>query len=178
MLKKILFVAVLVLAGLFAWIASRPDAYRVSRSLVIAAAPATAYAEVADFHRWEAWSPWGKLDPAMKTTYGGTPGQIGSTYAWTGNDKVGAGRMTVIDEKPGERVYIRLEFLRPFKSQSMTTFKFLPAAAGTEATWTMEGKNDLLGKTMAAFADMDKMIGDDFERGLAQLKAICEARPR
>jgi hypothetical protein len=84
--------------------------------------------------------------------------------------------MTIVDEKPGERVYIRLEFLRPFKSVSTTTFKFLPAPSGTEATWTMEGKNDLLGKAMSAFVNMDKMIGDDFERGLTQLKALCEAQ--
>jgi hypothetical protein len=176
MVKKILLVLVVVLAGLFYWVTTRPEAYRISRARVIDATPAVVYAQVADFHRWDAWSPWAKLDPAMKTTYGGAAGQVGSSYHWTGNDKVGEGRMTVIDERPGSLVYIRLEFLRPFKSVSTSTFKFLPAATGTEVTWIMEGKNDLLGKAMSAFVNMDKMIGDDFERGLTQLKALCEAQ--
>jgi hypothetical protein len=176
MLKKILFVVVLILAGLFYWVTTQPDAYRVTRSRAIDAKPAVVYAQIADFHRWEAWSPWSKLDPGMKTTYAGTPGQVGSSYTWSGNDKVGEGRMTIVDEKPSERVYIRLEFLRPFKSVSTTTFKLLPAPSGTEATWIMEGKNDLLGKAISTFVNMDKMIGDDFERGLSQLKALCEAQ--
>lgn len=177
-MKKILLVVLVILAGLFAYVATRPEAYRITRARAIAVPPEVAFAQVADFHRWEAWSPWGKLDPAMKTTYAGPPGQVGSSYAWTGNDKVGAGRMTIVDEKPGQRVYIRLEFLKPFKSVSTTTFSFLPSAEGTQATWTMEGKNDLMGKAMSAFVDMDKMIGGDFDRGLDQLKAVCEAQAR
>lgn len=175
MLKKLLLAVGMVLAAFAVFIATRPASYRVSRSKAIAAPPLSVYPLVADFHQWEKWSPWAKLDPAMKTTYAGPAAAVGSSYAWSGNDKVGEGRMTIVEAKPGERLRLRLEFLKPFASTNSTEFSFAPKGGGTETSWTMEGHNDFLGKAFSVFMDMDKMIGNDFEKGLAQLKAVAEA---
>src|SRR5205085_450764 len=135
----------------------------------IAAPPAVVQAQIADFHRWDAWSPWAKLDPAMKTTFEGTPGAVGSSYAWTGNDKVGEGRMTLTGVDPGV-VTIKLDFVKPFASTSTSTFQLVPRTSGTEVTWAMEGRNNFVAKAFTMVMDMDKMIGGDFEKGLAQMK--------
>ncbi len=111
----------------------------------------------------------------MKTTYGGPVAAAGSSYAWSGNDKVGEGRMTIVEAKPGERVRIRLEFIKPFASTSSTEFEFAPKGGGTQTTWTMVGHNEFVGKAFSVFMNMDKMIGNDFEKGLSQLKAVAEA---
>ena len=117
---------------------------------------------------------WAKLDPAMKTTYAGPVAAPGSSYSWSGNDKVGEGRMTIVEAKPGERLRLHLEFLKPFASTSSTEFSFTPKAGGTETAWTMEGHNNFLGKAFSVFMDMDKMIGNDFQKGLSQLKAVAD----
>ena len=175
MLKKLLLAAVLVLAAFAVFVASRPGSYRVSRSRTIAAPPLTVYPLVADFHHWERWSPWAKLDPAMKTTYDGPVAAVGSSYAWNGNEKVGEGKMTIVEARPGERLRLRLEFVKPFASTSSTEFTFAAKAGGTETAWTMEGHNDFLGKAFSVFMNMDRMIGNDFEKGLSQLEAVAEA---
>jgi len=174
-LKKLLLAVVVVLAVFAVFVASRPSSYRVSRAQAIAAPPSSVYALVADFQQWDKWSPWAKLDPAMKTTYGGPVAAAGSSYAWSGNDKVGEGRMTIVEAKPGERVRIRLEFIKPFASTSSTEFEFAPKGGGTQTTWTMVGHNEFVGKAFSVFMNMDKMIGNDFEKGLAQLKAVAES---
>jgi len=178
MAKKIFLIvaAVLVLFALF--VATRPATYRVSRAIAISAPPAVVYAQVADFHRWDAWSPWAKLDPAMKTTFAGPVAAPGSSYAWAGNDKVGEGRMTIVEARPGESVAIRLEFIKPFAATSSTDFTFAETGGSTRTTWTMEGHNNFVAKAFAVFNDMDKMIGADFEKGLSQLKAVAESQAR
>ena len=175
MLKKLLLAVVVVLAVFAVFVATRPSSYRVSRSQTIAAAPTSVYSFVADFHQWEKWSPWAKLDPAMKTTYAGPVGAPGSSYEWSGNDKVGEGRMTIVEAKPGERLGVRLEFLKPFAATSSSEFEFVPKAGATQTTWTMVGHNELMAKAFSVFMDMDKMIGNDFDKGLSQLKAVAEA---
>ncbi|HYV66579.1 MAG TPA: SRPBCC family protein [Myxococcales bacterium] len=175
MLKKLLVAVVIVVTIFAVFVATRPASYRVSRSAAIAAPPLSIYPLVADFHQWDKWSPWAKLDPAMKTAYAGPVAAPGSSYSWSGNDKVGEGKMTIVEAKPGERLRLRLEFLKPFASTSATEFSFSPKAGGTETSWTMEGHNDFLGKAFGVFMDMDKMIGNDFEKGLKQLKAVAEA---
>lgn len=175
MIKKLLLAVVVVLAVFAVFVATRPGSYRVSRSKAISAPPTTVYAQVADFHQWEKWSPWAKLDPAMKTSFEGPVGAAGSSYAWTGNDKVGEGRMTIEEARPGERLRIRLEFVRPFASTNSTTFTFAPKSGATETTWTMQGNNGFAGKAFGIFMDMDKMIGNDFDKGLAQLKTVAES---
>jgi hypothetical protein len=178
MVKKLLLAVLVVLVAFAVFVATRPAAYSVSRSTTIAAAPMVVYTQVADFHRWDAWSPWAKLDPAMKTTFAGPVAAPGSSYAWTGNDKVGEGRMTIVDARPGERVAIRLEFIKPFEATSSTEFSFASTGGATQTTWTMEGRNNFAGKLFSIFTDMDKMIGNDFDKGLAQLKTVAEREAR
>ena len=175
MLGKVLVAVAAVVAILAIAVATRPAQYRVERSAVVAAPPAVVYAQIADFHRWEGWSPWARLDPAMKTDYQGPASGKGASYHWAGNAKVGEGRMTITGEKPGEEVAIRLEFLKPWAQVSTTTFALAPEGSGTRVTWTMYGDSDLVGKAMSLVKDFDKMVGPDFERGLSALKALAEA---
>lgn len=178
MLKKILLVVVVVLAVLAVVVATRPDRYEVARSVTVAAPAAVAYGQVADFHRWDAWSPWAKLDPAMKAEYGGPAVGAGATYHWAGNAKVGEGRMTVTAATPASEVVIKLEFLKPMEDTSTTTFAFAPEGGGTRVTWTMAGKLGFVGKAMCLVKNMDQMMGPDFEKGLAALKGVAEAEAR
>jgi len=175
MWKRILLALAVLLAILLVVVATRPSTYRVERSATAAAPADVVYAQIADFHRWAAWSPWEKLDPGMKKTFEGPAMGQGAGYHWSGNDKVGEGSMTVTSARPGEQVVIRLEFLKPWASTNTTTFQLAPEGGGTRVAWIMEGHNDFMGKAVTLFMDMDKMIGADFERGLAQLKSVAEA---
>ena len=175
MLKKILIGAAVVIAAFLAFVATRPAEYTVARELLVPAPAAVAYAQVADFRQWKGWSPWEKLDPQMKTTFEGTPGTVGSVYAWTGNKDVGTGKMTLLEAKSGELVRIELAFVEPFASTAQNTMTFRPEGAGTRVRWTMSGVNNFVGKAMCMFMDMDKMIGNDFEKGLNALKTVAES---
>ena len=174
MLKKILIgILVLVVCGL-AFATTKPDTFSVERRTTINAPPEKVFANINDFHAWEAWSPWAKLDPAMKTTIAGAPSGPGATYEWSGNSDVGSGRMEITNATPSSNVTIKLDFNEPFESHNTTTFALAPAAAGTDVTWTMTGPSNYMSKVMSVFMSMDKMIGGDFEKGLAQLKAVSE----
>ena len=175
MWKKILLVAAAAVVLLVGAVATRPSEYRVQRSAVVAAPPDVAWAQVSDFGRWPPWSPWARLDPAMKTTVAGAPGVPGHSYEWSGNKEVGKGKMTLTAATPGERVDIDLRFLEPWEGQSVTTFTFAPDGAGTRVTWTMSGKSNFAMKAMTLFVDMDKAIGKDFEKGLAALQGVAAA---
>ncbi len=172
MMKKILIAVGVILAGLAIVIALQPSAYRINRSTVIAAPQASVFAFVNDFHNWDSWSPWAKLDPAMKKAFEGSPAGVGAVYTWAGNNDVGEGRMTLVESHPAERIGIKLEFLKPFYSTSMTQFTFKPTEGGTAVNWEMSGHNGFVEKAFCLFVSMDKMIGGDFEKGLAQLKVI------
>ena len=179
MLVKILVGLAVVVAGLAVVIALQPSTYRVSRSAAVAAEPAVVFDQVNDFHNWNAWSPWAKLDPAIVETHEGPASGTGAVYRWTGDKKVGEGNMTILESRPASRVRIRLEFIKPFASVADTAFDFAPAGVGTTVTWTMSGENDFLSKAFCLFmGGMDKMIGPDFEKGLAQLKALSESAAR
>jgi hypothetical protein len=173
--KKILIALVVLVGILVAVIATRPATYRVERAAEINAAPAIVFEQVNDFHRWEGWSPWAKLDPNIKLDYAGPAAGEGAIYKWVGNDDVGEGSMTILESKPAERVRIKLEFIKPFAQTSITSFDFKGDAAKSRVTWLMEGQNNFLGKAMSMFMDLDQMIGKDFEKGLGQLKAVSEA---
>ena len=175
MLKKIgwaVLAAVVVFCGV---VATRPATFTVTRHATMAAAPEVVFPYVNDFQKWQAWSPWEKLDPAMQRTFSGPPAGVGADYAWTGNKAVGRGRMTVTESMQPSRVAIRLEFIEPMAGVSDTVFGLLPKDGGTEVTWTMTGHNDFVGKAFCMFMDMDAMVGKDFEAGLANLKARAEA---
>jgi uncharacterized protein YndB with AHSA1/START domain len=159
-------------------IATRPDDFRVTRSATIAAPPAAMFDQVNDFHKWDNWSPWAKLDPTCKNTFDGAPAGKGAVFAWDGNNKVGAGRMTVTESQPPELIRINLEFLRPFKATNTAEFTFKPEGNGTVVTWGMFGKSNFLSKAFGLFVNCDNMIGKDFEKGLAQMKAVAEGAAR
>ena len=178
MLKKILIALALIIVVFLIIVSLQPATYAVTRSVKVAGTPAAAFAEVNDFHKWEAWSPWAKLDPAMKITYDGAAAGKGAHYTWVGNDKVGEGQMTILESHPDDSINIKLEFIKPFASVCATDFTFKPDGNQTVVTWTMSGQNTFISKAMCLFMNMDKMIGPDFEKGLAQLNTVVSAMPK
>jgi hypothetical protein len=181
-LKKILIGLVVLVAVFAAVVVSRPASFAVERSATIPTPPDTAFTQVNDFHAWAGWSPWEKLDAGMKKTYSGANTGAGSIYYWNGNNDVGEGRMTMEKSERPNTIGIKLEFMRPFAATNQTTFTFTPVPEGTKVTWSMSGHNDFFGKAASLFMDMDKVVGQDFERGLASLalqaKADFDARAR
>lgn len=156
-------------------VALQPAAFRVVRSAAIGAPPARVFEEVNDLHNWEAWSPWAKIDPACKMTYDGPPAGNGTSMAWVGNANVGAGRMTITDSRQGESIRIRLDFEKPFKGTNTAEFTFVPKGDQTQVTWSMWGEKNFITKAIGLFVSMDKMIGGQFEKGLAQLDAVARS---
>lgn len=175
MLVNILLGIAALLAVLAVVIAMRPSDFSVTRSATFAAPPAAVFAQVNDFHAWQAWSPWEKLDPNAKTTFEGSSAGEGAKFSWDGDGNVGAGSMTILESKPDERIRIQLDFVRPFAGTSDTLFTFKPEADQTNVTWTMSGKNNFIAKAIGLIIDCDKMIGGNFEQGLASMKTIVES---
>lgn len=147
--------------------------FEVSRSSVIAAEPAVVHALVNDFREWRKWSPWEDVDPDLERTYTGPPSGVGAHYAWSGNRKAGSGWMEITTSTP-EQVGITLSFLKPFKATNDVAFQLLPSAEGTDVTWTMRGEQKGLMAVLGKFVSMDRLVGKDYEKGLAQLKAAAE----
>jgi uncharacterized protein YndB with AHSA1/START domain len=159
-------------------VATRPSTFHVERSVTIAAPAENAFSEVNDFHSWTKWSPYEKLDPQMKRTFEGAQAGAGASYAWKSDGRAGAGRMTIDQSEKASRVVIKLEFLEPMEMTNTATFTFVPTAEGTRVTWAMDGKNNFFGKAASLVFDMDKVVGADFEQGLAALKAVAEGAPK
>jgi uncharacterized protein YndB with AHSA1/START domain len=153
---------------------NQPDSFKVERSITIKAPPEKVFPLVDDFHAWAQWSPWEKLDPAMKRTYSGTPSGKGTVYEWTGDSKVGAGRMEITESSAPGKIAIQLDFFKPMEGRNPTVFTFTPKDGGTDVTWTMTGDAPFVTKIMLVFVSMDKMVGKDFETGLANMKAVAE----
>jgi uncharacterized protein YndB with AHSA1/START domain len=158
-------------------IAMRPSQFRITRSATIAAPPADVFAQVNDFHRWQEWSPWAKRDPNAKNTYEGNASGTGAIFRWSGNSQVGEGCMTILESRPNELILIKLEFLRPFKATNSAEFTFQPAGKETAVTWSMSGRHQFVMKAFGLFMNMDKMVGGDFEKGLANLNAVVTSAP-
>jgi len=175
MFIKILIVLAVLIIVLGVVVALRPSNFRVARTAFISAPASIVFAEVNDLHKWEAWSPYEKLDPAMPRAYEGAPAGVGASYAWSGNRRIGAGRCTITDSRPSERIAIRLEMTRPFACTNAVEFTFRPDGRRTAATWSMTGKCNFVTKALSLFMSMDKMVGGEFDKGLAALKAISEA---
>lgn len=174
MLKKIAIALVVIVALILALAATRPDTFSVERRISIAAPPAKVMPLLADFHSWQSWSPWERLDPNMQRTFSGPASGQGAVYEWTGNSDVGRGRMEITEYTPPSKVVIRLEFREPLAVTNMTTFALAPTATGTDVSWTMNGPMLFVSKIMSVFMSMDTLIGKDFERGLATLKSVAE----
>lgn len=149
--------------------------YQVQRSITINSNASPIYDRIVNFHNWTSWSPWEDMDPSMAKSYDGPDAGVGAKYAWEGNRKVGEGNMTITDVAEPSRVDIDLHFLKPFKAQNKTVFSLEPAGDGTEVTWTMTGQHNILSRIMGIFMPMDKMVGKDFEKGLARLKSDVES---
>jgi uncharacterized protein YndB with AHSA1/START domain len=174
MWKALAVLVVLAIGGVLGLALTKPDTFTVQRTTRVDAPPEKIYAALNDFHRWPDWSPWEKLDPAMKRTQSGSASGKGAVYEWDGNSKVGAGRMEILDSTPARRVAIKLDFLRPFEGHTTTEFTLQPRGDSSEVVWAMTGPAPFVSKLMQVFVDMDTMIGKDFEAGLANLKAMSE----
>lgn len=174
MRAKILIALATLIVAFLVLVALQPADFRIERSTTIAAPTAAVFRHVNDFHLWNAWSPWAKIDPAMQQTFAGAPAGTGAVYTWAGNNEVGEGRMTITESRPTDLVRIRLEFLKPFTATNLTEFQFKGAGGQTTVTWVMTGTNNFLLKAVGLFMNMDRMVGADFEKGLSQLKAVAE----
>jgi uncharacterized protein YndB with AHSA1/START domain len=163
-----------VIAILVIVIATRPGAFRIERSITIAAPPERVFDQVNTMHAWQGWSPWEGIDPNLQRTYSGPPAGSGSVYAWQGNNKVGEGRMTITDSQPPSKVVFNLEFFKPFKANNTATFTFTPADGGTKVVWAMEGNKGFMMKGFSLVMDMDNLVGKDFEKGLQSMKRVAE----
>ena len=175
---KVLSIAGIALAfavaALLVYASTRPDTFRVQRAASIQAPPEKVYAQLADFQRWPAWSPWEKRDPQMRRTMSTPSAGRGATYAWEGNSEVGSGRMEIVEAQAPRKLGIRIDFLKPFEAHNAVDFTLEPRGAQTQVTWAMYGPATFVTKLMGVFVSMDAMIGKDFEAGLANLKAVAE----
>ena len=174
---KRLSIGLVLLAAAFATVVwMQPDDYRLTRTATIAAPAAMIFPHVNDLKQWEDWSPWAKLDPNAKITFEGPRAGVGASFRWDGNDKVGAGTMTITESKPNERVATRTDFVRPFAGRSNADFIFSQTGDQTNVIWTMTGRHNFIGKAVCLVYNMEQMVGPDFEKGLLQLKQVAERK--
>jgi hypothetical protein len=175
-LKRLAIGLVLLLAAAAVVVWMQPDDYRLTRSTVIAAPAAAVFAQVNDLRKWDDWSPWAKLDPNAKVTFSGPPAGVGASFQWDGNDKIGTGEMSITESKPNERVATRTDFIKPFEGTSRSDFVFSEQNGQTNVIWTMTGTQNFIGKAICLVMNMEKTVGPDFEKGLAQLKQVAEKK--
>jgi len=176
MLIKILIAIAVLIAAFLVVAALQPTEITISRSAFVAAPPSAVFPHVNTARSWEAWSPWSRLDPTMKTTYEGPAAGVGAVTAWTSSGQAGAGSTTVIASEEGKLVRFRLEMLEPMRATNTVDFTFKPERDGTVITWAMHCRRNLLAKAFGLFIDCDKMVGGEFEKGLANLGAVVKRR--
>ena len=174
MLKTIGIIVIVLVIGVLVYATTLPDTFRVEREADIQASPEKVFALINDFHAWDAWSPWEKKDPQMKRVYSTETSGKGATYAWEGNKNVGQGRMEITESTPPSRIAISLDFIQPFKAHNSVDFTLSPQGQGTHVTWGMQGHTPYLAKIIHVFCNVDRMVGKDFEAGLAALKTAAE----
>ena len=174
MIKKIAIAIASAIVAILVYAAFQPDSFRVQRSIEIKEAPEKIVAHIDNFRNWAAWSPWEHLDPAMTRSFAGAASGKGAIYSWTGNSEVGAGRMEITGQTMPSLVTIKLDFITPFEAHNTAEFLLEPRAGMTRVTWSMHGPSTYMTKLMTVFVSMDSMVGKDFEKGLAGLKAISE----
>ena len=174
MVMRIGIGVIVAVAGLLVVVATRPSEYRVTRTARIAAPPSAVFAYVNDLEKFNTWNPFLKMDPRARTAYAGPPAGTGAIMTWTGDKNVGEGRMTLVESRPGELVRFKLEFLKPFAATADAQFTFTPDGGGTAVTWSMTGQNTFMAKAMHMVMNIDRMIGGQFEKGLASLKSLAE----
>ncbi len=175
MLIKILAIAAVLIIVLIVVIIMQPDTFRVSRSITIAAPAATIFSHINTVKNWQAWSPWVKMDPQAQYGFAGPDSGVGAITRWTGT-KSGQGSSTITDSKPNELIIFRLDFIKPMPGTNTTEFLFKPDGDNTIVTWTMFGPANFIAKAMGLIMNCEKMVGGQFEQGLADLKRIVEAK--
>ena len=177
MFTTVLVIAAIIVAAIVVVLilaVMKPDTFQVARTATIKASPEKIYPLIADFQRWTAWSPYEHRDPAMKRSFGGSPGAVGQTYAWEGNKNIGRGSMTMVEASAPSKVGLKLDFISPFEAHNTVVFSLVPQGDVTAVTWDMPGPAPLMSKIMQVFVNMDKMCGDDFSQGLTKLKTQAE----
>jgi len=174
MLKKILIALLAIIAIFLIVVALQPSEFHVERTATMAAPPATVFDQVNDFHKWDAWSPWAKLDPNAKITFEGPPSGIGTIMTWAGNNEVGEGKMTLTESRPNELVKINVDIVKPMEGSSTTEFAFKPEGDQTSVTWSMSGHHNFLGKAMCLVMNGKKMMAGIMDKGLANMKSVVE----
>lgn len=175
MLKAIIAIIVIAILGALGYAAISPDHFRVERTATIAAPPEKIFPLINDLRQWTAWSPWEKIDPALKRSYSGPKEGVGAAYSWQGNNEVGVGRMQITESDPNARVEIKLDFQMPFEAHNIAEFTLHPQnGSGTQVTWAMYGPSPYTHRLMQLVFDMDDMVGGKFEQGLTNLKTAAE----
>lgn len=177
MLKKIravLAVAVIAVIAVLGLAATKPNTFRVERTVTVNAAPEKIFPLINDLREQNKWSPWDKKDPAMKRTFSGATKGVGAVYEWDGNKEIGAGRMEIMGSVAPSRVVMKLDFIRPMEGHNIAALTLDPRGPATAVTWSIRGPMPFVSKVMCVFMDMDKMIGVEFEKGLADLKILAE----
>jgi len=174
MLKKILIALLAIIAIFLIVVALQPSEFHVERTATMAAPPATVFDQVNDFHKWEAWSPWAKLDPNAKITFGGPPSGTGTIMTWAGNNQVGEGKMTLTESRPNELVKINVDIVKPMEGSSTSEFAFKPGGDQTAVTWGMSGHQNFIAKAMCLVMNGKKMMSDIMDKGLANMKSVVE----
>ena len=174
MIRTVAVIIALLVAAILIYAATRPDAFRIERSTSMKAPPEKVFALINDFHQWEAWSPWEKIDPEIKRTYSGALSGKGAVYAWSGNKGIGQGRMEIIESSSPASVVLKLDFITPFEAHNTVEFTLVAQGNSTTVTQAMYGPSPFISKLMGLFFSMEKMVGEKYEEGLANLKLIAE----
>lgn len=167
-------VLIAAVAAVLAYATTRPDTFRVERSTIINAPPEKIFPLIDDMRRWADWSPYETKDPDMKRTFSGAPNGVGSIYEYSGNRSVGKGRLEITESTPPSRIVVKLNFLEPFEANNIAEFTLEPQGDSTKVTWAMHGPAPYFAKVMHLLFNVDKMVGDDFATGLANLKSLTE----
>lgn len=174
MFKILAGAAAAIIVALLVFAATRPDNFRVERSVNIKAPPEKIFPLISDFHQWEAWSPWEKVDPAVKRSYSGSASGRGAVYEWQGNRDIGQGRMEIIEARPASNLVIRIDFIRPFEARNTIEFTLERQGGSSTVTQAMYGPSPFISRLLGLFFSMDKMVGQKYEEGLASLKGVAE----
>jgi Polyketide cyclase / dehydrase and lipid transport len=175
MLNIIFFLIVIGIIVIFVLANKQPNDFRITRTGSISAPASAIFPHVNTLQKWDAWSPWAKLDPNSKSTFEGPAEGVGAKMSWAGNNKVGVGSMTITENRPSDYIQFKLEFLKPMQATNTAEFTFTPEGNQTTVTWSMSGTNNFMAKVMSLVMNCDKMVGGQFEKGLADLKAVVEA---
>lgn len=176
MWMNVFYVVGAVLAVFLVVVALQPSDFKITRSATIAAPASRIFPHVNNLRSWEEWSPWAKLDPNAKSSFEGTAEGVGAIMRWAGNMEVGEGSMTISESRPNEFIQFKMEFIKPMPGTSTAEFSFKPEGSGTRVTWSMYGKNNFMGKAMSLIMNCDKMVGGQFDKGLASMKTIVEGQ--